>query len=69
MSERDESNQKFIVLINDEEQYSLWPHLKEIPAGWRKVRDAATREECAEFVDSVWTDMRPLSLRKAMEST
>jgi MbtH protein len=56
----------FTVLINHEEQYSLWPRYKLVPAGWRAVGKEGSREECCEYVDKVWTDMRPLSLRKRM---
>jgi MbtH protein len=56
-----------MVLINDEEQYSLWPQGKAVPAGWRPVGPMGSREECLAYVDSVWTDMRPRSLRVAMD--
>ena len=56
---------RYIVLINDEEQYSLWPAAKAVPAGWRLVGKEGSEQECMAFVDEVWTDMRPLSLRKA----
>jgi len=59
-------DQLFIVLINAEEQYSLWPAWKTIPAGWRAVGPRGSKEECLKYVDEVWTDMRPLSLRKKM---
>jgi MbtH protein len=58
----------FIVLRNDEEQYSLWPTGLEIPAGWHKVRDEGTKDECSAYVDEVWTDMRPRSLRERMDA-
>jgi MbtH protein len=56
-----------IVLINHEEQYSLWPKGKEIPNGWRATGKEGTAEECSRYVDEVWTDMRPLSLRRKMD--
>ena len=56
-----------IVLINDEEQYSLWLKGQAIPDGWRAVGKEGTIAECSSYVDEVWTDMRPLSLRKQME--
>ncbi len=56
-----------IVLVNDEEQYSLWPKWKSVPPGWRAAGAEGTKEECLAYVESVWTDMRPLSLRTAME--
>jgi len=55
------------VLINDEEQYSLWPLGKQIPLGWKAVEKEGTEEECMRYVDEVWTDMRPRSLRVRME--
>ncbi|WP_199443115.1 MbtH family protein [Umezawaea beigongshangensis] len=54
------------VLINDEEQYSLWPADKEVPAGWRRTGKEGTKQECVQHVDEVWTDMRPRSLRERM---
>jgi MbtH protein len=56
----------FQVLRNDEEQYSLWPADHEVPAGWTPVGKRGTREECMSYVDEVWTDMRPRSLREQM---
>ncbi|MDT0532818.1 MbtH family NRPS accessory protein [Micromonospora sp. DSM 115977] len=54
------------VVVNDEEQYSIWPDGREIPAGWREEGFVGPRARCLEHIDSVWTDMRPLSLRRAM---
>ncbi|GLY50359.1 MbtH family NRPS accessory protein [Lentzea sp. NBRC 102530] len=56
------------VLVNDEEQRSLWPPGKEVPAGWRSEGKEGTRQECMDYVDSVWTDMRPRSLREQMSA-
>lgn len=56
----------FQVLVNDEEQYSLWPADKEVPAGWRGDGMKGSREECMRHVDEVWMDMRPRSLRERM---
>lgn len=56
------------VLVNGEEQYSLWPSYLNVPAGWEDTGTNGTREECLEFVKKVWTDMRPRSLREQMES-
>lgn len=55
------------VVVNHEEQYSLWPADREPPLGWRDAGKAGTREECLAHIEEVWTDMRPLSLRKAMD--
>lgn len=57
----------FDVVINHEEQYSIWPSYKEVPAGWRTVGKQGKKAECLTYIDQVWTDMRPLSLRKALE--
>ncbi|MEQ5838807.1 MbtH family protein [Paraburkholderia acidicola] len=61
-----DENTHFHVVINDEEQYSIWPDYKAIPAGWREAGKSGKKEECLAWIDEVWTDMRPLSLRKAM---
>jgi MbtH protein len=60
---------RFEVLRNDEEQYSLWPSGLQVPAGWQKVGKEGSREECSSYVDEVWTDMRPRSLREQMNGT
>ncbi|WP_109559199.1 MbtH family protein [Mycobacteroides saopaulense] len=62
----DDDSGSFYVLVNDEEQYSLWPKAIEVPAQWRVVFGDASRAECVEYVDANWTDMRPKSLRDAM---
>jgi MbtH protein len=54
------------VVINHEEQYSIWPAGKENPLGWKEVGRTGTREQCLAYIKEVWTDMRPLSLRKSM---
>jgi len=56
------------VVINGEEQYSVWPVQKEMPLGWRSVEVSGTKEKCLEYIDNTWTDMQPLSLRKQMEA-
>lgn len=52
------------VMVNDEEQYALWPRHKEAPHGWRDAGCAGSREECLDFVTRAWTDMRPRSVRE-----
>lgn len=64
----DLEDQQFIAVANDEEQYSIWPADKDIPAGWREAGCSGTRTDCLAFVERVWTDMRPLSLREHMRS-
>ena len=56
----------FKVLVNHEEQYSLWPEWKKIPGGWTDTGVQGDKKTCLEYVDKTWTDMRPLSLRKWM---
>jgi MbtH protein len=62
-----DENTVFHVVLNDEEQYSIWPDFKAIPAGWRAAGKSGNKQDCLAYIDSVWTDMRPLSLRKQME--
>jgi uncharacterized protein YbdZ (MbtH family) len=57
----------FRVVVNHEEQYSIWPDYREIPTGWREAGVTGTREQCLDHIETVWTDMRPLSLRLKME--
>ena len=64
----DESQEVFLVVVNDEEQYSIWPDYKQVPAGWREVGKSGPKQECLDYINETWTDMRPLSLRKAMEA-
>ncbi|MFJ1704778.1 MbtH family protein [Kitasatospora sp. NPDC088346] len=54
----------FAVVVNDEEQYSLWPAHREPPAGWHAEGTRGSREECLARVAEVWTDLRPLSARR-----
>jgi MbtH protein len=54
------------VVVNGEGQYSLWFADREIPAGWSDAGKGGSKEECLAFIEEVWTDMRPLSLRRAM---
>lgn len=57
---------QFKVVVNHEEQYSIWPAERDNPLGWRDGGKSGTREECLAHIKEVWTDMRPLSLRKKM---
>jgi MbtH protein len=57
------------VVINNEEQYSIWPADKANPMGWIDVGKNGTREECLDYIKEKWTDMRPLSLRKKMSES
>jgi MbtH protein len=68
MSEKDtDSDRIYRVVINHEEQYSIWPDFKSIPEGWRDVGFKGAKDACLEHIRGVWTDMRPLSLRRAMD--
>lgn len=62
-SERDGSAEAYVVLINAEEQYSLWRQQVAIPHGWTQVGEPGTEEACLAYIDKVWVDMRPASLR------
>lgn len=60
-------DQIYKVVLNDEQQYSIWPVERDIPAGWHADGKEGTKKECLDHIQQVWTDMRPLSLRRAME--
>ncbi len=60
-------NTQYKVVINDEEQYSIWPADREDPQGWKDAGFQGNKQECLAYIEKVWTDMRPLSLRKKME--
>ncbi|GAA2704298.1 MbtH family protein [Actinoplanes palleronii] len=62
----DDEDGRFFVVVNDEDQHSLWPVFAEVPTGWRVVHGEASRSDCLEYVERNWTDMRPKSLRQAM---
>jgi MbtH protein len=55
------------VVLNKEEMYSIWPADRENPLGWTDVGKSGTKAECLAYIEEVWTDMHPLSLRKKME--
>jgi MbtH protein len=57
------------AVVNDEEQYSIWPADRANPLGWRDTGTVGTKQECLQYIETVWTDMRPLSLRKAMAAS
>jgi MbtH protein len=67
-SSAEEDTTIYRVVVNHEEQYSIWPEWKEIPAGWRAVGPTAKKDECLAYIKEVWTDMRPLSLRQRMDA-
>jgi len=59
--------QAYKVVVNHEEQYSIWPAERENPPGWRDGGKSGNKEECLAYIKEVWTDIRPLSLRMKME--
>jgi MbtH protein len=56
----------YLVLVNGENQHSLWPSFAEVPAGWTVAKDEDTRQACLDYINENWTDMRPKSLIEAM---
>ena len=65
---KEEDKAQYRVVINHEEQYSIWPVDREIPLGWKSVGKESSKKDCLNHIEEVWTDMRPLSLRKKMEA-
>jgi MbtH protein len=68
MSDDYEDSLTYKAVINHEEQYSIWPAYRDNPPGWRDAGKTGTKQECLDYIGEVWTDMRPLSLRKHMEA-
>ena len=64
----DDAEAMFLVLINEEDQYSLWPSFAAVPEGWTVVHSEDSREACLQYIGENWTDMRPKSLVKFTES-
>lgn len=67
MREEDQDTREYTVVMNAEEQYSIWLTDRPVPGGWREAGKRGTKTECLSYIQEVWTDMRPLSLRKKME--
>ncbi|MEW1750589.1 MbtH family protein [Streptomyces angustmyceticus] len=57
---------RYLVLVNDENQHSLWPSFAEVPAGWTVAHTEDTRQACLDYIEANWTDMRPASLVRQM---
>jgi len=70
MSSSDEREDTTIysAVVNDEEQYSIWPNDRELPLGWRKVGEPGLKAAVLAYIEEVWTDMRPKSLREKMQA-
>jgi MbtH protein len=59
------SDVEYLVVVNDEEQHSIWPTHRQVPSGWRDVGVHGSKEECLDHIERVWTDIRPRSAREA----
>jgi MbtH protein len=67
MSDEREDTTIYEVVMNDEEQYSIWPADRDLPLGWHKAGKQGLKAECLAYIEEVWTDMRPKSLREKMQ--
>ncbi|SRX74503.1 MbtH family protein [Aequorivita antarctica] len=67
MNWEEENTTIYKVVVNHEEQYSIWPAARENPLGWNDAGKTGSKDDCLKYIEEVWTDMRPLSLRKKME--
>jgi MbtH protein len=68
MPEDEEDDRTYTVVVNHEDQYSIWFADREAPRGWQAVGKTGRKAECLAYISEVWTDMRPLSLRRHMEA-
>jgi len=68
MNNETEDKTIYLVVVNHEEQYSIWPDYRALPAGWRAEGKKGLKQECLDHIKEVWTDMRPLSLRQNMDT-
>lgn len=68
MAADEEDTTVYRVVVNHEEQYSIWPSSRALPAGWRDVGKSGPKAECLAYINDAWTDMRPMSVRRAMEA-
>jgi MbtH protein len=66
MTRDEDTTTRYRVVVNHEEQYSIWPADQPVPAGWTDVGRDGTKQACLAYIGTVWTDMRPLSLRRRM---
>jgi MbtH protein len=67
MTSDDNDTLTYKVVLNHEEQYSIWPADRDCPLGWREAGKEGAKDECLRFIEEVWRDMRPLSLRRRMD--
>ncbi|MFI2203099.1 MbtH family protein [Streptomyces sp. NPDC020192] len=63
----EDEDARFLVLVNDEHQHSLWPAFADVPDGWTVAQPENSRQACLEYIERTWTDMRPRSLAEAMD--
>ncbi|KUL42760.1 MbtH family protein [Streptomyces regalis] len=63
----EDEDARFLVLVNDEHQYSLWPAFADVPDGWTVAQPENSRQACLEYIERTWTDMRPRSLAEAKD--
>ncbi|HEX6339811.1 MbtH family protein [Umezawaea sp.] len=68
MTDQLDNGPAYRVVVNDEEQYSLWPADRDLPAGWSADGEPASKQECLDRISREWTDLRPLSLRTRLEA-
>jgi len=66
MTSETDDRTRYVAVVNDEEQHSIWPERRPLPAGWRSTGVAGSKQECLDHIEEVWTDMRPRSLRERM---
>ena len=64
----DDDTRLYEVVMNLEQQSSIWPTGKDIPSGWEKVGRSGLKTDCVQYIEKIWTDMRPLSLRRKMDA-
>lgn len=63
----EDNDARYLVLVNEEGQHSLWPAFAEVPAGWTVAHEEDSRQACLDYIEAEWTDLRPRSLVRAME--
>ena len=68
VDEDEDDTTVYAVVVNDEEQYSIWPAHKPLPLGWTAAGVTGPKAVCLDHIEAIWTDMRPLSVRRAMEA-
>jgi MbtH protein len=66
MEQTDSMPESYVVVIDAEEHYSIWPDWREIPVGWQATGEVGTKDACLAWIERVWTDMRPRSMRRAV---